>query len=47
MDTSRRTDTLQLNDSPITLVSSSPTPNKNGKNILEIISKPLLLQSSR
>lgn len=42
----RRRDTLQLNDSPITLLSASPPPPPKRTNIIDVISKPLLLQTS-
>ncbi len=41
----RRKDTLQLNDSPITLVSASPPLTKKN-HIIEAITKPLLLQTT-
>ena len=41
----RRRETLQINDSPITLLSASPPPPKR-TNIIDVISKPLLLQTS-
>ena len=41
----RRRDTLQLTDSPITLLSASPLPPKR-TNLIDVLSKPLLLQTS-